>query len=36
VQGLTSIAYARIASIPVLLAYLAGIGVWIAQFQLFG
>jgi Na+/H+ antiporter NhaD/arsenite permease-like protein len=36
VNGLTSTAFARIASIPVLLAYLVGIGVWVLQRQIFG
>ena len=36
VQGLTSLAYARIATIPVLLAYLVGIGVWLLQTAIVG
>jgi len=36
VQGLTSLAYLRIASLPVLVAYLAGILVWVVQVQIFG
>ena len=36
VNGLTSTAYARIASLAVLVAYLAGIAVWIVQGQIFG
>ena len=36
VQGLTSLAYLRIASLPVLVAYIAGILVWVVQVQIFG
>jgi len=36
ISGLTSQAYARIATVPVLLAYLAGLGVWLIQVQVFG
>src|SRR5690606_26032555 len=35
VKELTSLTYLKIATIPVLLAYLAGIGVWVAQLPLF-
>lgn len=36
VKGLTSLAYLRIATLPVLVAYVAGVLVWVAQVQLFG
>jgi Na+/H+ antiporter NhaD/arsenite permease-like protein len=36
VRGLTSTAFARIALVPVFIAYVAGIGVWLLQRAIFG
>jgi len=36
IEGLTSSAYVKIALAPVALAFLAGLGVWLLQFWMFG
>ena len=36
IEGLTTAAYVRIAFVPVFLAYLAGLAVWLLEFWLFG